>query len=58
MRNITCTIVVWGWVALYAALVGAAVHLYFGNSAVTVLLTSIGAAWARYAVNFFEEHSR
>ena len=57
MRNITYTIVVWSWVALYAALVAAAVHLYFGNSLVTVLLTSIGAAWARFAVHMFEEQS-
>ena len=57
MRNLARHIVIWGWVALYAALVAAAVHLYFGNSLVTVLLTSIGAAWARFAVHMFEEQS-
>ena len=57
MRNLARFIVIWGWVALYAALVAAAVHLYFGNSLVTVLLTSIGAAWARFAVHMFGEQS-
>lgn len=57
MRNLTRHIVVWGWVALYAALVAAAVHLYFGNSLVTVLLTSVAAAWARFAVHMFGEQS-
>ena len=57
MRNLARHIVVWGWVALYAALVATAVHLYFGNSLVTVLLTSIGAAWARFAVHMFGEQS-
>ena len=57
MRNLARFIAIWGWVALYAALVAAAVHLYFGDSLVTVLLTSIGAAWARFAVHMFGEQS-
>lgn len=57
MRNIAHAILVWSWVALYAAVVGAATHYYSGNVVVTIVLTSLGAAWARWAVHTLGESS-
>lgn len=55
MRNIAQFILIWLWVALYAALVGTAAHFYAGHVILTIVVSTLAAAWARYAVHTLEE---